>query len=65
MVCDRCSTAVSTLFRDLKIPISALELGEVETVNVLSPSELSMLNVHLQKQGFELLEPSENADRTD
>ena len=56
MVCDRCSAAVSTLFKDLKIPISALELGEVETVNVLSPSELSMLNVHLQKQGFELLE---------
>ena len=56
MVCDRCSAAVNTLFKDLKIPISALELGEVETVNVLSPSELSMLNLHLQKQGFELLE---------
>lgn len=56
MVCDRCSAAVNTLFKDLKIPISALELGEVETVNVLSPSELSILNLHLQKQGFELLE---------
>lgn len=56
MVCDRCNAAVNTLFKDLKIPISALELGQVETVNILSPSELSTLNDHLKKQGFELLE---------
>ncbi|WHF52245.1 AraC family transcriptional regulator [Chryseobacterium gotjawalense] len=56
MVCDRCISAVNTLFKDLKIPISALELGEAETVNLLSQSELTILNDQLKKQGFELLE---------
>ena len=56
MVCDRCTSAVKILFKDLNIPISSLELGEVETVNVLTPSELTILNDHLKKQGFELLE---------
>lgn len=56
MVCDRCSSAVTTLFKDLNISISRLELGEVETVHQLTQAELAILNDHLKKQGFELLE---------
>ena len=56
MVCDRCIAAVSSLFEDLKIPVCKVELGEVETVNTLSRSELKVLNDHLNNKGFELLE---------
>ncbi|QBO59163.1 helix-turn-helix domain-containing protein [Chryseobacterium salivictor] len=56
MVCDRCISAVNTLFVELKIPVSNLELGEIETVNVLLQAELKILNEHLKKQGFEILE---------
>lgn len=58
MVCDRCISAVKSVFEDLQIEISYLELGEVETIKELNQKELSTLDNHLKKLGFQLLEDS-------
>lgn len=56
MVCERCITAVQNIFDDLKIDISTLELGEIETVKKLNQKELTNLDVQLKKLGFQILE---------
>ncbi len=58
MVCDRCISAVQSVFEDLKIDISAIELGEVETIKELNKKEVINLNDHLKKLGFQVLEDS-------
>ena len=58
MVCDRCISAVQRILRDLKIDISGIELGEIETVKELNQKELNHLDDHLQKLGFQILEDS-------
>ena len=60
MVCDRCISAVQTIFKDLKIEISTLHLGEAETTKPLDDSELNRLNNHLKKLGFQILEDAVN-----
>lgn len=56
MVCDRCKMAVEDVFKNLKIETSSVELGEVETKNNLSQSELEKLSENLENLGFEILE---------
>ena len=56
MVCDRCISAVVATFKDLNIRVAALQLGEVETQDEISSATLKVLNDHLQKQGFEILD---------
>ena len=56
MVCHRCKMAVEEVFKNLKIEISSVELGEVETKNDLSNSELKNLSENLENIGFEILE---------
>ena len=58
MVCDRCISAVQRILRDLKIDISGIELGEIETAKELNQKELNHLDDHLQKLGFQILEDS-------
>lgn len=58
MVCSRCISAVEKIFEDLKIEISSISLGEVETKNSLSKSELEKIDFELMKIGFQILEDS-------
>lgn len=58
MVCNRCISAVEKVFNDLKIDISQVDLGEVETNNDLTEKEILKLDEVLQKIGFQLLEDS-------
>lgn len=56
MVCNRCLMAVEEVFENLKIETFSVELGEVETKNNLSKSELKNLSESLENLGFEILE---------
>ena len=56
MVCNRCKMAVDDIFKKLKIEILSIELGEVETKQNLSESELEALTQNLENFGFEILE---------
>lgn len=58
MVCDRCISAVQSVFEDLKIAISTIELGEIETLKEVNKKEVINLNDHLKKLGFQVLEDS-------
>lgn len=58
MVCNRCISAVQTIFDELKIDVSHINLGEVEIKNHISPKDLQNLNFKLQSTGFEILEDS-------
>lgn len=56
MVCNRCITAVESIFEDLKIGIDLITLGEVETKTELSKAEIESLNSKLKSDGFEILQ---------
>ena len=56
MVCDRCISAVQNVFGDLQIEISRIDLGEVETLQVLEQNQLDILDDHLKRLGFQILE---------
>jgi AraC-like DNA-binding protein len=56
MVCNRCISSVQQIFDDLKIEISTIELGEIETENALNKNELHTLNIQLNTKGFQILE---------
>ncbi|WP_228373887.1 helix-turn-helix domain-containing protein [Epilithonimonas tenax] len=58
MVCDRCLSAVQAIFDALKIEISDINLGEVETKNQISDDDLQKLSTRLRSTGFEILEDS-------
>ena len=58
MVCNRCISAVQSIFDELKIDINQISLGEVETKNEISNKELETLNLKLKSIGFEILEDS-------
>lgn len=53
MVCNRCVAAVEGIFSQLEIPIDDIKLGEVNTQNSISESELLKLEKSLEKLGFE------------
>ena len=55
MVCPRCEMAVKSEFDKLKLSITALQLGEVETATELDESQLQRLSKNLNSLGFELL----------
>lgn len=55
MVCDRCILAVQTVFEDLQLEVSSIELGEIETVKDINQQELNTLNDHLMNLGFQVL----------
>ncbi len=56
MVCNRCISAVAKVFNDLEIPVSALNLGEVQTGKSLNKTEMLKLDQQLQEMGFQVLE---------
>lgn len=58
MVCNRCISAVQAIFDELKIEISNIDLGEVETKGQVSENDLAALNSKLKSTGFEILEDS-------
>jgi len=58
MVCNRCISAVQAIFDELKIEVSGISLGEVETINQISGKDLQKLNSKLKYTGFEILEDS-------
>ncbi|MCD9854635.1 AraC family transcriptional regulator [Epilithonimonas sp. JDS] len=58
MVCNRCISAVQAIFDELKIEISNIDLGEVETKGQVSGNNLASLNSKLKSTGFEILEDS-------
>lgn len=58
MVCNRCISAVKAIFDELKIEISKIDLGEVETKHEISKNDLKELNSKLKSTGFEILEDS-------
>lgn len=56
MVCSRCIASVQQIFDDLKIEIATIELGQIETVQLLNKEEVEILNVDLNTVGFQILE---------
>ena len=58
MVCNRCISAVQSIFDELKIDITQISLGEVETKNEISKDEFEILNLKLKSTEFEILEDS-------
>jgi AraC family transcriptional regulator len=56
MVCDRCKMVVADLFRKTGVTVKKIELGEVETLNELTPEQLKEIEKDLQTVGFELLD---------
>ncbi len=60
MVCPRCETAVKVELEKMKIPIIAIQLGEVEIATDLDDSQMQLLSKNLNALGFELLVDKEN-----
>lgn len=56
MVCSRCIMAVQTILEKAGIKVKTIHLGEVETNNELSETELKNLATKLNAMGFEILE---------
>ncbi|WP_188764959.1 helix-turn-helix domain-containing protein [Emticicia aquatilis] len=56
MVCDRCKMVIADLFKKTEITVKNIELGEVETLNELTPEQLQLIEKGLQTVGFELLD---------
>lgn len=56
MVCNRCISAVKNIFEKLAIPISHIELGLVETVNMPSDKQLQFIKLSLHQEGFDILQ---------
>jgi len=56
MVCNRCKTAVQNEFEKIGFHPIAVELGEVETTEEITPQQLSELENSLKHIGFELID---------
>lgn len=56
MVCNRCKEAVKSLFGKLDLPVTRIELGEVEVGNDLPQQTLSRLSDGLRDLGFEMID---------
>ncbi|MFT3884039.1 MAG: AraC family transcriptional regulator [Flavobacteriales bacterium] len=56
MVCDRCKAAVERMLRAQGLPITHLDLGEVELGRTPSEAELEELRFRLEQEGFELMD---------
>ena len=53
MVCGRCIAAVSDIFEELNIKITKISLGEVETADEISKSNIQLIENRLKETGFE------------
>ncbi|GAB0157805.1 hypothetical protein CHRYSEOSP005_30910 [Chryseobacterium sp. Alg-005] len=58
MVCDRCISAVESIFNDADIPLQSVSLGEVETASEISDQELQKIEKRLEETGFERIKDS-------
>ena len=58
MVCNRCISAVESIFSNLGISFSTISLGEVDITNQLSETEIQSLDYKLKLIGFEILKDS-------
>ena len=58
MVCPRCITSVENVFSQLKIEISNIKLGEVNTPSEINTKKKALLEKELFANGFELLKDS-------
>ncbi|MBV6643931.1 MAG: AraC family transcriptional regulator [Cyclobacteriaceae bacterium] len=56
MVCDRCIEAVAEEFKQLRIPVKSIALGEVLLEELLSSELKTLLQEALKRRGFEMLE---------
>ena len=56
MVCRRCVLSVEQILTDLGIGFSAVRLGEIDLLQPLTDTELSLLMARLQSVGFEILD---------
>ena len=56
MVCPRCITAVRQVFTELQIPVSAIDLGMVNTLEDIEGEQKEVLKERLSTLGFELLD---------
>jgi len=55
MVCNRCISAVQTIFEESGEALSSIQLGEVETQKTLSEKDFEKLEARLKSSGFEIL----------
>jgi AraC family transcriptional regulator len=55
MVCPRCIEAVESIFEEMSLPASRIDLGEVELESSLSEKQQKMLSEKLRNRGFELV----------
>ena len=58
MVCGRCISAVSTIFKEVRIKVESISLGEVETESVVSQEDLRTIERRLEETGFERIRDS-------
>ena len=55
MVCPRCVMAVEQILTKLNIPFKNVIIGQAELITPLSNTEANLLNIELEKIGFEIL----------
>lgn len=55
MVCDRCLSAVQNIFNEYGFELKSIDLGEVETENQPSESDLEHIEKQLERSGFEII----------
>ena len=60
MVCPRCIESVRSIFNEMNIETTSVQLGEVTTSNSISTSQKTELQELLNKKGFELLEDNKS-----
>lgn len=53
MVCGRCIAAVSNIFNERNIKITQISLGEVETEDEISKTDIQFIENRLKETGFE------------
>ncbi len=58
MVCNRCITAVSNIFKESGIAPESVSLGEVITSLDIEPDLLTRIGTRLKETGFEIIEDS-------
>ena len=56
MVCSRCITAVEEILKDMAIPYTHVQLGEVETVSPLDDTRRAALAAKLNSMGFDIID---------
>lgn len=56
MVCDRCIMVVKEVFINSGLPLSKIQLGQVELKEEPDPRQLEILRIRLHELGFELLD---------